>query len=97
MCLQETSEETRLLVLSWTRELLLQAQPYLTVLHQRTEFEKVLFAIVSSGFHHSAAIVLGVAGNIEQLLATKEVPWRVRTLYVFMPFSLCWVRFALIY
>ena len=85
MCLQETSEETRLLVLSWTRELLVQAQPYLMVLHQTAEFEKVLFAIVGSGFHHSASIVLGVAGNIEQLLANKEVPWKVRTLSVFIP------------
>lgn len=85
MCLQETSEETRLLVLSWTRELLVQAQPYLMVLHQTAEFEKVLFAIVDSGFNRSAAIVLGVAGNIEQLLANKEVPWRVRTLCAFIP------------
>jgi len=44
-----------------------------------------LFAIVGSGFHHSASIVLGVAGNIEQLLANKEVPWKVRTLSVFIP------------
>jgi hypothetical protein len=68
----------------------------LTVLHQTSEFEKVLFAIVGSGFHQCAAIVLGVAGNIEQLLTTKEVPWKVRTLCVFIPFSLCWLRFALI-
>lgn len=80
MCLQETSEETRLLVLSWTRELLVQAQPYFTVLHQTAEFMKILFAIIGSDFHHSAAIVLGVAGNVEQLLAAKEVPWKVRTL-----------------
>lgn len=80
MCLQETSEETRLLVLSWTRELLAQAQPYFTVLHQTAEFMKILFAIIGSGFHNSAAIVLGVAGNVEQLLAAKEVPWKVRTL-----------------
>jgi hypothetical protein len=46
---------------------------------------KILFAIIGSGFHHSVAIVLGVAGNVEQLLAAKEVPWKVRTLYVCIP------------
>jgi hypothetical protein len=51
----------------------------LTVLHQTPEFEQVLFAIIGAGFHHSAAIVLGVSGNVEQLLAAKEVPWKVRT------------------
>jgi hypothetical protein len=85
MCLQETSEETRLLVLSWTRELLAQARPYFTVLHQTAEFMEILFAIIGSGFHHSAAIVLGVAENLEQLLAAKEVPWKVRTLSVYIP------------
>lgn len=73
------------MVLSWTRELLVQAQPYFTVLHQTAEFMKILFAIIGSGFHHSVAIVLGVAGNVEQLLAAKEVPWKVRTLYVCIP------------
>jgi hypothetical protein len=79
------SDETRLLVLSWTRELLVQAQPYLTVLHQTVEFEKILFTIIGAGFHHSAAIVLGVAGNVEQVLAAKAVPWKVRTLSVYIP------------
>jgi hypothetical protein len=46
---------------------------------------KILFAIISSGFHHSAVIVLGVAGNLEQLLAAREVPWKVRILYVYIP------------
>jgi hypothetical protein len=63
----------------------------LAVLHQTADFEKVLFAIIGSGFHHSAAIVLGVAANVEQLLATKEVPWKVRTLCVFIPFSFHWL------
>jgi hypothetical protein len=56
------------------------------MLHQTAEFEKILFTILGAGFHHSAAIVLGVAGNVEQLLAAKKVPWKVRKLSVCIPF-----------
>ena len=79
MCLlgfQETSEETRLLVLTWTRELIIQAHPYLNILHQTPEFEKLLYAVIHSGFYHSPSVILGVGGNVEQLLAVK-VPWKV--------------------
>ncbi|XP_047110312.1 serine/threonine-protein kinase SMG1 [Schistocerca piceifrons] len=80
MLSQETAEEILLLVLVWTRELLLQAQPYLGMLHKTQEFLSFIWALVKVGFMHNVNVVLCVLENIEQFLSSGNLPWQAELL-----------------
>lgn len=71
------TEEVVLLVLLWTRELLIQAQPYLVVLNKTAEFTDFLQALIKVGFTHNMAVALSVIENIEQFLQSRQVLWKV--------------------
>nr|CAD7446499.1 unnamed protein product [Timema bartmani] len=74
MLTQELPEETTELVLQWTREVFVQAQPYMKILHQTVEYEGLVEAVVGAGHCSNPVVVLWIVDNLEQLLAIRDIP-----------------------
>nr|CAD7257211.1 unnamed protein product [Timema shepardi] len=66
----ELPEETTEMVLQWTREVFLQAHPYMKILHQTVEFEGLVEAVVGAGHCSNPVVVLWIVDNLEHLIET---------------------------
>lgn len=69
-------EECKLLLLSWSYELLSLAKTYLTKLATTTEMCRLVKAFCQTANFISTKIILGVCDNLDQLLVS--------------PYTLCW-------
>ncbi|XP_063243710.1 serine/threonine-protein kinase SMG1 isoform X2 [Bacillus rossius redtenbacheri] len=77
---QDECLEIKELVLAWTKEVFMLAQPYLGLLLETLECRAVLAAVVRAGHTTEPVIVLGVLGNLQQLLGTPDVEWQPKLL-----------------